>query len=103
MAAKKAQTTSAKRTTRKKTTAKKKQTTSLFEQANQIMNDGRTKLLLAGLFVFFAIFMFLAFVSYMINWPEDQSQLDLQNYSADTNIQVENSSGKMGASNVGLC
>jgi S-DNA-T family DNA segregation ATPase FtsK/SpoIIIE len=98
MATKKAQTTSAKRTTRKKTTTKKKQTTSLFEQANQVLSDGRTKLLLAGLFVFFAIFMFLAFVSYMINWTEDQSQFDLQNYSANTNIQVENSSGKMGAS-----
>jgi S-DNA-T family DNA segregation ATPase FtsK/SpoIIIE len=35
---------------------------------------------------------------YMINWTEDQSQFDLQNYSANTNIQVENSSGKMGAS-----
>ncbi len=99
MATKKAQTTSAKKTTRKKTTTtKKKQATSLFEQANLILNDGRTKLLLAGLFVFFAIFMFLAFVSYMINWTEDQSQFDLQNYSANTNIHVENSSGKMGAS-----
>ena len=67
MAVKKAQT-SKKRTTQKKTTAKKQQATSLFEQANQIFNDGRTKLLLAGLLVFFAIFMFLAFVSYMINW-----------------------------------
>ncbi|NJO91463.1 MAG: hypothetical protein HC831_22750, partial [Chloroflexia bacterium] len=99
MATKKAQTTSAKKTTRKKTTtSKKNQAISLFEQANLIFNDNRTKLLLAGLFVFFAIFMFLAFVSYMINWTEDQSQFDLQNYSANTNIQVENSSGKMGAS-----
>lgn len=97
MAVKKAQKTS-KRTTKRKSTTKKKQSATLFEQVNQVFNDGRTKLLLAGLFVFFAIFMFLAFVSYMVNWPEDQSQLDLQNYSSSTDVQVENSSGKMGAS-----
>ena len=96
MAVKKAQTTK-KRTTRKKTTTKKKQTTSLYEQANQIFNDGRTKLLLAGLFVFFAIFMFLAFVSYLVNWQDDQSQFYLQDYSSNPNVQVGNSSGKMGA------
>jgi len=98
MAVKKAQTSKRTSTTRKKRTTKKKQTASFSEQMNQILNDGRTKLLLAGLLVFFAIFMFLAFVSYMVNWPEDQSQFDLNGYSVDTEVQVENSSGKMGAS-----
>jgi DNA segregation ATPase FtsK/SpoIIIE, S-DNA-T family len=97
MAVKKAQTTK-KRTTRKKTSTKKQQTTSLLDQANLVFKDGRTKLLLAGLFVFFAIFMFLAFVSYLINWQEDQSQLSLHDYSSNTGIQVGNSSGKIGAS-----
>ena len=98
MAAKKAQTRKRTTTTRKKSTTKNKQTISFYEQVNLILKDSRTKLLLAGLFVFFAIFMFLAFVSYMINWPEDQSQFDLNGYSADTDVLVENSSGKMGAS-----
>lgn len=98
MAVKKAQTIKKTASNKKKQTTKKTNNASLLAQTNQLFNDGRTKLLLAGLFVFLAIFLFLAFVSYLINWSEDQSQFETQGFAADTTIQVENSSGKMGAS-----
>lgn len=98
MAVKKAPTKKKATSTKKTTSTKKNQSVSLQQQALVIFNDGRTKLLLAGLSVFFAIFMFLAFVSYMVNWTEDLSQFDIENFTSDASIEVENSSGKMGAS-----
>ena len=92
MATKKTQAKKRTTTKSKKTTARKKnQNISFYEQFNQIIKDNRTKLLLAGLFAFLAIFMFLAFISYMVNWPEDQSQFDSPTYVSSSGVPVENS------------
>ena len=71
---------------------------SFMDISSRFFNDGRTKLLMAALFSFLAIYIFLAFVSYLINWQEDQSQFHAESFVADPDIEVENSSGKLGAS-----
>ena len=98
MAVKKAQTSAKSTKTQKKAAVGNSQNESFYVIANRFFKDGRTKLLLAGLSMFFALFIFVAFISYLSNWSTDQSQFDASGYTLDTDIQVENSSGKMGAS-----
>jgi len=98
MAVKKAQTSAKSTKSQKKAAVGNSQNESFYEIANRFFKDGRTKLLLAGLSMFFALFIFVAFISYLSNWSTDQSQFDASGYTLDTDIQVENSSGKMGAS-----
>lgn len=98
MAVKKKQTStkSAKTPAKKKSSAKADE--SFLQLVSRFYNDGRTKLLLAALFSFLAVYFFLAFVSYLINWETDQSQFFSDSFVGDPEIQVENSSGKLGAS-----
>jgi len=98
MAVKKAPASPKSAKAQKKTIVRNSNNESFYFLANQFFKDGRTKLLLAGLSMFFALFIFVAFVSYLSNWSADQSQFDASGYSIDTDIKVENSSGKMGAS-----
>jgi DNA segregation ATPase FtsK/SpoIIIE, S-DNA-T family len=53
----------------------------------------------AVLFVFFAAFLTISFVSYLFTWKADQSVIDLNWFSllTDSNLQVENWAGKTGA------
>jgi len=94
MAVKKTQTSKKTSTRKRKPAAKKKQTESFVVKVHKIFNDGRTRLLLAGLAFFLAFIIFLAFVSFLISGEVDQSQLDLPN----ADVEVNNLAGKMGAS-----
>jgi len=94
MAVKKTQTTKKTTTRKRKPAAKKKQTESFIVKTQKTLNDGRTRLLLAGLTFFLALIVFLAFISYLISWEGDQSQLDFTN----PDVEVNNLAGKMGAS-----
>ncbi|RLD68941.1 MAG: DNA translocase FtsK [Bacteroidetes bacterium] len=94
MAVKKTQTTRKTTTRKRKPAAKKKQTESFIVKTQKTFNDGRTRLLLAGLAFFLAFIIFLAFISYLISGEVDQSQLDL----ANPDVEANNLAGKMGAS-----
>lgn len=94
MAVKKTQTTKKTTIRKRKPAAKKKQTESFIVKTQKTFNDGRTRLLLAGLTFFLALIVFLAFISYLISWEGDQSQLDF----ANPDVEVNNLAGKMGAS-----
>ncbi len=98
MAVKKASTSSKSTKAQKKDVAGNANNESFYSMVNRLFKDGRTKLLLAGLCMFFALFIFVAFISYLSNWSVDQSQFDTEGYSIDSDIQVDNSSGKIGAS-----
>lgn len=97
MAVKKRQTTQKSSKNLKKSISQKKAEETFFELLSRIFNDARTKLLLAALFSFLAVYIFLAFISYLLNWTQDQSQFDSESFIANPDIQVENSSGKLGA------
>ncbi|MEN8119351.1 MAG: DNA translocase FtsK [Bacteroidota bacterium] len=94
MAVKKTQTAKKTTTRKRKPAAKKKQTESFIVKTQKTINDGRTRLLLAGLTFFLALIVFLAFISYLISWEGDQSQLDFSN----PDVEVNNLAGKLGAS-----
>jgi len=98
MTVKKAQTTKKKTATKRKPTARKKQTESFIAKTQRTFNDGRTKLLLAGLAFFFAIMISLAFISFLISWKGDQSFLEASDYMTNADLKVENHAGTMGAS-----
>jgi len=58
--------------------------------------ESRQNQTIIGLFIaLFAIFLFTAFISYLFNWQQDQSQLSS---FSDKNITVKNLLGKIGAS-----
>ena len=58
--------------------------------------DSRQNQTIIGLFIaLFAIFLFIAFISYLFNWQQDQSQLSS---FSDKNTTVKNLLGKIGAS-----
>ncbi|OQY05086.1 MAG: cell division protein FtsK, partial [Bacteroidetes bacterium 4572_117] len=95
MAVKK-QTTKKPTTRKRKPAAKKKPSESIFVKMNIFFNDGKTRLLLAGLSLFIALMVFLAFISYFANGPSDQSLLDAENYISNPNIKATNMSGKFG-------
>jgi DNA segregation ATPase FtsK/SpoIIIE, S-DNA-T family len=67
---------------------------SLVQISSRLLNDGRTKILLAAFFGFLTIYIFLAFVSYLANWQRDYSH----SFEDDILSPVDNSSGKLGAS-----
>ena len=98
MAVKKTQTTKKTTTRKRKPVAKKKQTESFIVKTQKTLNDGRTRLLLAGLAFFLALIVFLALISFLISWEGDQSLLDAENYMANPDVEVNNLAGKMGAS-----
>jgi len=92
MAVKKKQAT--KKTTRKKkTTLNKKQADAFISNAKNIYADGRTKIILAALMLFLSIFITLAFISYLTDWTNDQSQIGIISNTADN---LQNSSGSFG-------
>jgi len=98
MAVKKTQTTKKTTPRKKKTTAKKKQTESFVDVTRKTLNDGRTKLLLASISLFFAVIIFLAFISFLISGQSDQSILDAPGYLSDPDVIANNIAGKMGLS-----
>jgi S-DNA-T family DNA segregation ATPase FtsK/SpoIIIE len=58
--------------------------------------ESRQNQTIIGLFIaLFAIFLFIAFISYLFNWQQDQSQLSS---FSDKNTTVKNLLGKIGAS-----
>jgi S-DNA-T family DNA segregation ATPase FtsK/SpoIIIE len=71
---------------------------SFLELSRRFFNDGRTKFLIAAICGFFAIYLFMAFTSYLLNWQSDQSEFTSSSYVSDPDVQVENTSGKLGAS-----
>jgi len=82
-------TTSGKKTT----SSNKKQAENFIANAKKIFADGRTKIILAALMLFFSIFITLAFISYLSNWTSDQSQIGV---IANTQNISNNSSGSIG-------
>ena len=78
-----------KTTRKKKTVSSKKQAKDFVSNAKVIYADGRTRIILAALMLFFAVFITLAFVSYLTDGTSDQSQIGITNAS-------NNSSGSMG-------
>ncbi len=64
-----------------------------------IFHDERIKFILGLITLSVAVFLLLAFISYLFTWQVDQSKLDI-NFStliSDANITVENWAGKTGA------
>ena len=61
-------------------------------------SDERLRLITGLLFVFFALFAMLAFISYFFTWKEDQSIVDLSVSAiyAQEDIQIHNWAGKAG-------
>ncbi|MFN8257292.1 MAG: DNA translocase FtsK 4TM domain-containing protein [Bacteroidales bacterium] len=100
MAVKKAQTTAKPPTKSSKKNAKPANGTneSFYTVASNFFRDGRTRLVLAAMSIFFALFIFVAFISYLSNGPIDQSTPYEKGYIENPDIQVQNSSGKIGAS-----
>ncbi len=96
MAVKKTNTSKKTTTRKRKTATKKKQQESFVNKAKTTLNDGRTRLLLAGLSIFFAFMLFLAFTSFLISWEYDQSLLDAKDYF-NPEVVANNFAGKMGA------
>ena len=97
MAVKKTNTSKKTSPRKRKASPKKKQTESFVSKAKNTYNDGKTRLILASLSLFFALIMFLAFTSYLISWEYDQSILDSDGYLLNPDIIANNIAGKMGA------
>ncbi len=97
MAVKKTNSSKKATSRKRKASPKKKQTESFVHKAKTTYNDGRTRLLLASLSLFFAFMMFLAFTSFLISWESDQSLLDAKDYLSNPDIIANNFAGKMGA------
>ncbi|RLD64386.1 MAG: DNA translocase FtsK [Bacteroidetes bacterium] len=69
------------------------------QKKHSLFKDERFKFILGIATFSFAIFILLAFISYLFTWQVDQSKLDI-NFStliSDANITVENWAGKTGA------
>jgi len=80
---------------KKKKTITKTTTKPRFQKTKSFF-ESRQNQTIIGLFIaLFAIFLFIAFISYLFNWQQDQSQLSS---FSDKNITVKNLLGKIGAS-----
>ncbi|MBK5207886.1 MAG: DNA translocase FtsK [Flavobacteriaceae bacterium] len=66
-----------------------------FQGIKSFFENRQTQTILGLFLMLFAMFLATSFVSYLLNWQEDQSQLS--NFS-DKNITVQNLLGKIGAS-----
>jgi DNA segregation ATPase FtsK/SpoIIIE, S-DNA-T family len=99
MAVKKKQTSQkTKKSNTKSSAVSGKPDESFLEISSRFFGDGRTKFLIAALCAFLAVYFFMAFTSYLLNWQDDQSQFTSGSYVIDPDVQVQNSSGKIGAS-----
>jgi len=98
MAVKKKQGTQKASKSQPKTNNLGKPEESLYEMISKFLGDGRTKFLIFALCAFLAVYLFMAFTSYLLNWESDQSQFSAESYLTDPNLPVENASGKIGAS-----
>lgn len=80
-------------------TKKKVKTKSRINKLFIPFTDRRFRLILSLTCLFIAIFLTLAFVSYIFTWKADQSKLDLpwSELISDPAIQVDNWAGKTGA------
>lgn len=77
----------------------KKQSVSVWKDMFGPLRDSRVKYITGIFFILFGVFMFLAFVSFLINGGIDQSKLDIETGELllDSSIQVKNWTGKLGA------
>lgn len=85
--------------TKKKTAPKKKDRKPLFEGWKLVAKD-RSVHVAVGLFLLFiALFMAIAFISFLFSWDEDQSQfqLPLGELLSNPDFEVRNVLGKLGA------
>lgn len=91
-----------KKTTTKKKGKKKKavESRNILKSISSFFSDERTHFVLSLLTFFLAIYISIAFVSYLFTWKTDQSKLDINSveYIKEANIIVENWGGKFGAS-----
>ena len=99
MAVKKKQTsTKSKKATSKADKLLGKPDESFIDISSRFLKDSRTKFLIASICGFLAIYFFTAFISFLMNGNIDQSQMSESSYISDPDVQVQNTSGKIGAS-----
>lgn len=85
----------AKKTTRKR---KVKEHPSFFKTVGDLLADERFKIIIGLVFVFFAAFLALAFVSYLFTWKSDQDIVERGWVEmATSSAKVENWASKLGA------
>ncbi len=70
-----------------------------LKKAKRIINDERFKVISGIMLLVLAFVATLSFISYLLTWKTDQSNLELGffNYFSDPDIQVDNWGGKFGA------
>ncbi|PQJ81584.1 DNA translocase FtsK [Polaribacter glomeratus] len=73
-----------------KTTAKKVEKTNIFSY----LKSRQSKTLFSLFLILFAVFLSIAFISFLFNWQDDQSTL---NYLTDKTVKSKNLLGKIGA------
>lgn len=78
---------------KKKKSSSKKQKTPLFTGIKAFFNNRQTQTVLGFFLVLFAIFLFLAFISFLYTWDIDQSELS---EFANRKASVKNLLGKIG-------
>jgi len=68
-------------------------------QVKQLVRDERTHKIAGTLFIAFALFLFIAFVSYLFTWKEDQDKVFRGGYDFlfSNDIKVSNLLGRLGA------
>lgn len=66
-----------------------------FQKTKAFFGNRQTQTIIGAFIVLFSIFLMGSFISYLLNWEQDQSQLS--NFT-DKNVTVNNLLGKIGAS-----
>ncbi len=77
----------------------KKKKNNILKRIILFLKNERFKYSLGAVLVFFAIFLSIAFISYLFTWHIDQSKLNIQwsEFIFNSNINVDNWAGKTGA------
>ncbi|HYC29758.1 MAG TPA: DNA translocase FtsK 4TM domain-containing protein, partial [Chitinophagaceae bacterium] len=68
-------------------------------QVKQLVRDERTHKIAGSLFIAFGVFLFIAFVSYLFTWKEDQDKVFRggADFLFSNDIKVSNLLGRLGA------
>src|ERR1700674_3017253 len=68
-------------------------------QVKQLVKDERTLKIAGAIFLVFALFLFLSFISYLFTWQEDQDKVFKGgiNFLFSEDIKVANLLGRLGA------
>ena len=76
---------------------KSKSHSSFFGKISAFFKDKRLRIICGLILLFFAVFLTLAFISYLFTWEDDQSELYNIGWWKSKDITVENWAGKIGA------